>query len=91
MERSVAMAATTISATEELCRGQFAHAIDEHRPIGPTVRTIIDTLLTETAFHVGAYELRPYGHANRFVVKLVLTTLTERYSMSSVTLILSLG
>jgi hypothetical protein len=42
---------------------------------GPTVRTILDTLLTETASHVGADELRPYGDANRFVVKLVLTTL----------------
>jgi hypothetical protein len=75
----VPMAAATISATEEFCRGQFARAIDEHRPTGPTVRTILDTLLTETASHVGADELRPYGDANRFVVKLVLTTLTERY------------
>jgi hypothetical protein len=50
-------------------------------------------LLTETTSHVGADELRGSGvpNANRYVVKLVLATLTERYSMASVTLVLSLG
>ena len=52
------MAATAISATEDFVRGQFAHAIDERRPIGPTAKAILDSLMTETASHVGADELR---------------------------------
>jgi hypothetical protein len=87
----VPMAAQIVSATEDFVRSHFGTAIDERRPIGPTARTILDTLMTETASHVGAEELRPYGDANRFVVKLVLATLTERYSMASVTLVRSLG
>lgn len=77
------MATQTISAAEDFVRG--------HKLIGPTARTILDVLMTETASHVGADELRPYRDANRFVVKLVLATLTERHSMASVTLVLRLG
>jgi hypothetical protein len=87
----VQMAAAIISATEDFVRSRFAEAIEERRPIGPVTKTMLDVLMTETASHVGADELRPYGDANRFVVKLVLATLTERYSMASVTLVLSLG
>jgi hypothetical protein len=50
---------------------------------------MLDVLMTETASHVGADELRPYGDASRFVVKLVLATLTERNSMASVTPLLN--
>jgi hypothetical protein len=86
-----AMAAQIVTATEDFVRSHFATAIEERRPIGPVTKTILDTLMTETASHVGAEELRPHGDANRFVVKLVVATLTERYSMASVTLVLSLG
>jgi hypothetical protein len=49
--------------------------------------------MTEAVSHVVADELRGCGvpDANRYVVKLVLTTLTERYSMASVTLVLNLS
>jgi hypothetical protein len=87
----VQMAAQIVSATEEFVRSHFATAIEEHRPIRPVTKTILNTFMTETASHVGADELRPYGDANRFVVKLVLATLTERYSMASVPLVLSLS
>jgi hypothetical protein len=68
----VQRAAQIVSATEDFVRSHFATAIEEHRSIGPVTRTILDTLTTEAASHVGAEELRPYGDANRFVVKLVL-------------------
>lgn len=86
------MAAATITATEDFVRGQFAHAIDEYRPIGPTAKAVLNTLMIETTSHVGADELRGSGaDANRFVVKLVLGALTGCYSLASVTLVLSLG
>ena len=70
--------------------GSVRQAIDAHLPIGPTAKTMLDVLMTETASHVGTEELRGSGlpDANRFVVKLALGTLTERYSR---TLILSLS
>jgi hypothetical protein len=46
------MAASTISATEDFLRPIRA-AVEDHRPIGPVTRTILETLLTETASHVG--------------------------------------
>ena len=55
------MAASTISATEDFVRAQFAKAIDAHLPIGPTAKTMLDVLMTETASHVGAEELRGSG------------------------------
>ena len=85
------MAAQIVSATEDFVRAHFATAIEEHRPIGPVRKAILDTLMTETASHVGREEVKPYGDANRYVTKLVLTTLTERYSTATVTLVLSLG
>ena len=71
----------------------MSQAIEEHRPIGPVAKAILNVLLTETTSHVGQDELRGSGipDANRYVVKLVLSTLTERYSMASVTLVLNLG
>ena len=77
------MATAIISATEDFVRARFAEAIDEKHPIGPTAKNILDTLMTETASHVGAKELQGSGcaDANRFVAKLVLGTLTERYSL----------
>jgi hypothetical protein len=55
-------------------------------------RTILDTLLTETASHVGAEELKGSKAAdgNRFVVRTALCALTQRYSHEVVMLILSL-
>jgi hypothetical protein len=86
------MAAAIISATEDFIRTHFAEAIEDRRPIGPVTKTILDVLMTETASHVGADELRGSGlDADRYVVKLVLGTLTERNSMASVTLVLSLS
>ena len=86
------MAAPIISATEDFIRTRFVEAIEERQPIGPVTKTMLDVLMTETASHVGADELRGSGlDANRFVVKLVLGTLTERYSMDNVTLVLSLS
>jgi hypothetical protein len=86
------MAAPIISATEDFIRTRFVEAIEERQPIGPVTKTMLDVLMTETASNVGADELRGSGlDANRFVVKLVLGTLTERYSMDNVTLVLSLS
>jgi hypothetical protein len=89
----VQMAAHTISATEDFVRGQFNEAIEEHRHLGPVAKAILNVLLTETTSHVGQDELRGGGisDANRYVVKLALATLTERYSMASVTLVLNLS
>jgi hypothetical protein len=79
-----AKAAAIISRAEELCRAFFAESIEEHRPIGPVTKTILDTLMTETASHAGTEELRGSRlDANRFAVKLALATLRERYSMAS--------
>ena len=52
------MATAIMSAAEDFVRGQLAQAIDEHRQIGPTAKTILDVLMTETASHVGAEGLR---------------------------------
>jgi len=53
------------------------------------MRIILETLLTETASHVGAEELKGSKAAdgNRFVVRLALSVLTQRYSHEVVMLI----
>ena len=84
------MAAQIVSATEDFVRSHFATAIEEHRPIGPVTKTMLDVLMTETANHVGADELRGSKATDpaRYVLKVVLATLAERYSLHRVTVFL---
>ena len=86
------MTTATLTACEDFYRGLFNAAIEEHRPVGPLAKIAVDCLLSETASHVGAEELKGSRAADpsRFVVCLAISVLCTRYSSEVVALILSL-
>jgi hypothetical protein len=87
------MIAATLSATEDFLRAQYAHPMEAALPLAPTFKTILDTLLVETAKSVSQNKVRAAGvpDPTRFTVKLALRVIGDRYSDQVLRLILSLS
>lgn len=86
------MACATISDAQDFVRLQLNKAIEQHRPLAPTTKTLLSVLLQEVADHVGPEELLGSKATSRtsFVLRLVVEALCERYSQPVVALALTL-